>query len=138
IESLERADLPAVRLLRDGVERVEPAENLVPGDVVLLRGGDAVPADARILAADRLTVNEAVLTGESLPVVKAANVLSASATPLADRRNMLYRGTIVTEGSGRAVVVATGDRTEMARIQTLLGAIVRPATPLQSELDRIR
>jgi Ca2+-transporting ATPase len=137
IESLERADLAAVRVLRDGKERIEPGENLVPGDVILLRGSDIVPADARILVADRLTVNEGALTGESLPVAKAANVLSASAAPLADRRNMLYRGTIVTEGSGRAVVVATGDRTEMARIQTLLGAIVRPATPLQSELDQI-
>ena len=137
IESLERGLLPAVRLLRDGVEQLEPSENLVPGDVLLLRGGDIVSADARILTADRLTVNEAILTGESLPVVKAANVLSASGAPLVERHNMLYRGTVITEGSGRAVVVATGDRAEMARIQTLLGAITRPATPLQRELDRI-
>ena len=137
IESLERSEFPAVRVLRDGVERLEPGENLVPGDVILLRGGDVVPADARILAADRLTVNEAILTGESLPVAKAGNVLSPGDALLADRCNMLYRGTIVTEGSGRAVVVATGDRTEMARIQTLLGAITRPTTPLQRELDQI-
>src|SRR5207237_3776200 len=105
--------------------------------VIALHGGDAVPADARIITADRLTVNEAALTGESLPVIKAANVLAASDAPLAERRNMLYRGSIVTGGSGRAVVVATGDRTEIARVQALLGSAMRPETPLQAHLDRL-
>lgn len=137
IESLERGALPAVRVLREGAEQLEPGENLIPGDVLLLRSGDIVPADARILSADRLTVNEAVLTGESVPAAKAGNVLTSDGVPLAERRNMLYRGTVVTEGSGCAIVVATGEKTEMARIQTLLGGITRPATPLQRELDQI-
>jgi Ca2+-transporting ATPase len=137
IASLEGTAVPRARVLRDGDEPIVPAEQLVPGDVIVLHGSDVVPADARVIAADRLTVNEAGLTGESLPVVKAANVLAAIDAPLAERRNMLYRGSIVTGGSGRAVVVATGDRTEIARVQALLGMAARPQTPLQAHLDRL-
>ena len=135
IASLERGALPPVHVLRDGNEAKVPVESLVPGDVILLHGNDAIPADARVIAADRLTLNEATLTGESLPVAKAPNVLAAANAPLAERRNMLYRGSIVTGGSGRAVIVATGDRTEIARVQALLGNAARPDTPLQVQLD---
>src|SRR5207248_10312652 len=128
---------PKAHVRRGGDEQVIPAESLVAGDVIVLHGSDIVPADARVIAADRLTVNEAGLTGESLPVAKAANVLAAVDAPLADRRNMLYRGSIVTGGSGCAIVVATGDRTEIARVQTLLGTAMRPETPLQAHLDRL-
>ncbi|HEX3537925.1 MAG TPA: HAD-IC family P-type ATPase [Stellaceae bacterium] len=137
IASLERGALPAAHVLRDGVETTVAAEDLVPGDVIVVHGNDAVPADARVIAADRLTVNEATLTGESLPVAKAPNVLAAANAPLAERRNMLYRGSVVTGGSGRAVVVATGDRTEIARVQALLGSAARPETPLQVQLDNL-
>ena len=113
------------------------AEALVPGDVIVLRRDDLVPADARVIAADRLTLNEAALTGESAPVAKAANVLAAPRAPIAERRNMLFRGSLVTGGSGRAVVVATGDASEIARVQALLGSASRPPTPLQEELDRL-
>jgi P-type Ca2+ transporter type 2C len=137
IASLEQGALPATRVLRDGIETAVPAEQLVPGDVVLLHRDELVPADARLVAADRLTVNEAALTGESLPVAKAANVLAAPRAPLAERRNMLFRGSVVTGGSGRAVVVATGERTEISRVQALLGSTERPETPLQRQLDEL-
>ena len=137
IASLERGALPPAHVLRDGAETRVPAEQLVPGDVILLHGNDAVPADARVIEADRLTLNEAGLTGESLPVAKAPNVLATADAPLAERRNMLYRGAIVTGGSGRAVVVATGDGTEIARVQALLGSAARPDTPLQVQLDHL-
>ena len=137
IASLEGGALPPAHVLRDGGDVTVPPESLVPGDVIVLRGNDAVPADARVVAADRLTLNEAALTGESLPVAKAPNVLAAPNAPLAERRNMLYRGSIVTGGSGRAVVVATGDRTEIARVQALLGSAERPETPLQVQLDNL-
>src|SRR5262249_7938347 len=118
-------------------EQVLPAEQLVPGDIIAVHGEDIVPADARLIAADRLTVNEAMLTGESLPIIKAANVLCAADAPFAERRNMLYRASIVTGGSARAVVVATGERTEIARVQALLGTAERPQTPLQEHLDQL-
>jgi P-type Ca2+ transporter type 2C len=137
IASLEQGALPPARALRDGMETALPAEQLVPGDVILLHRDELVPADARLIAADRLTVNEAALTGESLPVAKAANVLAAPRAPLADRRNMLFRGSVVTGGSGRAVVVATGERTEISRVQALLGSTERPETPLQRQLDEL-
>ena len=137
IASLDTDALREARVLRDGKEQLIPAEHLVPGDVIGVHRDDVVPADARLLAADRLTVNEAALTGESLPVIKAANVLAAAEAPLAERRNMLYRGSIITGGSGRAVIVATGERTEIARVQALIGMAARPQTPLQEHLDRL-
>jgi Ca2+-transporting ATPase len=137
IASLDTDATRMARVLRDGSERIVPADQLAPGDVIAVHGEDMVPADARLIAADRLTVNEAVLTGESLPVIKAANVLAAADAPLAERRNMLYRGSIVTGGSGRAVIVATGERTEIARVQALIGMAARPQTPLQEHLDRL-
>ena len=137
IASLEQGVMPAARVLRDGAEAAVPAEQLVRGDVILLHRDEIVPADARLIAADRLTVNEAALTGESLPVAKAANVLAAVRAPLAERRNMLFRGSVVTGGSSRAVVVATGERTELSRVQSLLGSTERPETPLQRQLDEL-
>jgi len=137
IGSLDSDATRTARVLRDDSEQIVPAEQLVPGDIIAVHGDDIVPADARLIAADQLTVNEAALTGESLPVIKAANVLSAADAPLAERRNMLYRGSIITGGSGRAVVVATGERTEIARVQALLGMAERPQTPLQEHLDRL-
>lgn len=135
IASLEQGLLPPVQVLRDGVQTAIDADQLVPGDVIVLRRDDSVPADARLLAADRLTVNEAGLTGESLPVSKDHDVLSSPFATLAERPNMLFRGSVVTDGSGRAVVVATGECTEISRVQALLGSTVRPQTPLQRQLD---
>ena len=135
IGSLTESRAPVSRVLRDGKECELPAEELVPGDLIELRRDELVPADARVIAANRLTVNEAMLTGESVPVEKATNALALHPAPIADRHNMVFRGTVVTGGAGRAVVTATGPETELGRIQLLLGSEDQPATPLQRQLD---
>jgi len=135
IGSLSESRAPVSRVLRAGKECEVPAEELVPGDLFELRRDELVPADARVIRANRLTVNEAMLTGESIPVVKAANVVAPHSAPIADRHNMVFRGTVVTGGAGRGVVTATGPETELGRIQALLGSEDQPATPLQCQLD---
>ena len=135
IRSLSGTEAAFARVLRDGAERLVPAASVVPGDIVGLRPGDLVPADTRLIDTDQLTVNEASLTGESLPVAKAANVLARARAPLADRRNMVFRGTVVSGGSGRGVVVACGRETEIGHVQALLGTARAPPTPLQRQID---
>jgi Ca2+-transporting ATPase len=134
IGSLSESRAPVSRVLRGGKECEIPAEELVPGDLIELRRDEFVPADARVITANRLTVNEAMLTGESVPVAKAANVVAAHSASIGDRHNMVFRGTVVTGGAGRAVVTATGPETELGRIQSLLGSEDQPATPLQRQL----
>ena len=135
IATLRESRAPVSRVLRNGKECEVPAEELVPGDLIELRRDEFVPADARVIITNRLTVNEAMLTGESAPVMKAANVVAPRSAPIADRHNMVFRGTVVTGGGGRAVVTATGPETELGRIQSLLGSEDQPATPLQRQLD---
>ena len=135
IGSLSESRAPVSRVLRNGKECETPAEELVPGDLIELRRDEIVPADARVVTANRLTVNEAMLTGESVPAVKAANVVAPHSAPIGDRHNMVFRGTVVTGGAGRAVVTATGPETELGRIQSLLSFEGQPATPLQCQLD---
>jgi Ca2+-transporting ATPase len=125
------------RVMRDGAETEVPAETLVQGDIIILQRGSVVPADGRLISTHALTVSEAALTGESLPVAKSAKALSGRRVPLGDRVNMVYRGTIVTGGSASAVVVATGPRTEVGRIQRLVGATVSPKTPMQRQLGEL-
>jgi Ca2+-transporting ATPase len=137
IGSLGAGRTPISRVLRHGEECEVPAEDLVPGDVVELRRDDLVPADARVIAANRLTVNEAMLTGESAPVAKVPSFVAPWSAPIADRHNMVFGGTIVTGGAGRAVIVATGPDSELGRIQSLLGSEVRPPTPLERQLDAL-
>jgi Ca2+-transporting ATPase len=120
-------------VVRSGVERTIPAEDLVPGDVVVLREGDRVPADGRVLETMRLEADESALTGESLPVEKDAAPAAAEA-PLAERPSMVYAGTAVTRGHGRALVTATGETTEMGRVAALAAGARRPPTPLQRRL----
>ncbi|BBA35914.1 cation-transporting ATPase [Methylocaldum marinum] len=123
--------------IRDG-ERTEIAvENVVPGDVLVLEPGTFVAADARLIASSRLTVDESALTGESLPIGKHHDAFAAADTPLADRKNMVHRGTVVTGGSGTAVTVSTGRRTEIGVIQSLVGTVKPPETPLQRQLDHM-
>ncbi|PYN17555.1 MAG: hypothetical protein DMD76_30895, partial [Candidatus Rokuibacteriota bacterium] len=134
--SLQSAAIPQALVRRDGEEMIVPAAALVPGDVVVLKVGHDVPADARVLDAAGLAVDEAALTGESMPVAKVAAALASSNGALADRVNMLYAGTIVTEGTGTAVVTATGRRTELGRIRALVAETATPSTPLERQLDR--
>jgi Ca2+-transporting ATPase len=137
IRSLGQPADGTASVLRDGVPAEISSEALVPGDLILLRRGAVVPADARVAFAEDLTVSEALLTGESLPVTKSAATLAHRAAPLADRASMVYRGSVVTGGGGTAIVVATGTQTEMGRIQRLVGEAAAPATPLQRQLDDV-
>ena len=109
---------------------------IVIGDILVLKPGSYVPADGRLIEAERLSVDESALTGESIPVLKTAETLTAQDLPLAERANMVYRGTLVTGGQGLAVVVATGQLTEMGRIQNLVGETTVPQTPMEQQLDR--
>jgi Ca2+-transporting ATPase len=136
VAALVRMAAPTARVVRDGAERAIPADEVVPGDLLLVSEGDAVSADARLLDAASLTVAEAGLTGESEPVLKETATLGQSA-PIGDRVNMLFSGTAVTRGRGRAVVTATGMRTEMGEIAALLGETKEERTPLQVEIDRL-
>src|SRR5204863_10632 len=135
--SLQSAGIPQALVRRDGEEMIVPAAGLVPGDVLVLKVGHDVPADARVLNVAGLAVDEAALTGESMPVAKVVAALAGSNGALADRVNMLYAGTIITEGTGTAVVTATGRRTELGRIRALVAETATPSTPLERQLDRV-
>ena len=113
-----------------------PAAEVVPGDLVAVAQGDRVPADVRVLHATALRTQEAALTGESAPVDKQPSPV-ASGAPLAERRSVLYAGTVVAAGSGEGVVVATGTDTELGRISALLEQADELTTPLTRELDRV-
>jgi len=121
------------RVVRDGLHVQLHSELLVPGDLVLVEAGDKVPADLRLVAEWELEVDESALTGESVPVAKD-EVLLPEATPVADRRNMVYSGTLATRGTGTGVVVATGGETELGEIHRLVGAATSLATPLTRKL----
>ncbi len=137
IEGLRRMAAPSATVLRDGEEDDVAARTLVPGDVVLLEAGARVPADARVIEAVNLKVEEAALTGESLPATKATDALNDADLAVGDRRNMVYAGTSVSYGRGSAVVVATGMRTEFGAIARLLQGVESRRTPLQQNLDRV-
>jgi Ca2+-transporting ATPase len=137
IEALKQMAAPNATVLRDGKEDEIPARDLVPGDIIQLRAGDKVPADARLLQAVNLQTEEATLTGESTPVEKGTDPLDASEPALGDRRNMAWAGTAATYGRGRAVVVATGMGTEFGKIAKMLEMVETGRTPLQENLDRV-
>ncbi|MBE3074423.1 MAG: HAD-IC family P-type ATPase [Actinobacteria bacterium] len=142
-ESKAEAELDALRamvrtearVVRDGRARTVASDELVPGDLVRVEAGDKVPADLRLLGHAELQVDESALTGESVPVVKDEVALPAD-TVVADRRNMLYSGTLATHGTGSAIVVATGAQTELGEIHRLVGAAEVLATPLTRKLTR--
>ncbi len=136
MEALRRLTLVTAKVRRDGHVVEIPAEELVPGDIVVLEGGDVVTADLRVVRASRLQTDESTLTGESLPVEKSADQTPLQ-TALADRSCMLYGGTSVTRGSAEAVVVATGMDTELGRISALVEEAEEETTPLQKRLDRL-
>jgi len=134
LAALKKLTVPQVRVLRDGAPLIVPAEQLVPGDRVMLEAGDLVPADLRLIEVAGLEVDEAALTGESNPVLKQADSLIAAELPLAERNNMVYRSTLVTYGRATGLVVATGMATEIGRIANLLQTGEHPPTPLQQRL----
>ena len=136
IEALRELASPDATVRRDGRKQVVDAEQVVPGDVVHLEQGDAVPADARVLDADELRTNESPLTGESTPVEKTTGTVDDDA-PLAERHNMVYKNTTVVKGRGRAVVVETGMETEVGGIATRLGEADDRQTPFQAEVEQL-
>jgi Ca2+-transporting ATPase len=135
VRALMALAAPESTLVRDGRRQRSPAHEIVPGDILLVEAGDRIPADARLIDDANLQVDEAALTGESVPVAKDAQPIDAD-VGLADRNNMMFSGTVATYGRGRAVVVATGMATEVGRIAGLLETAHKEATPLQQELDR--
>ena len=141
IEALQEMSAATSRVLRGGQIQTIPSEDLVKGDIILLEAGDAVPADARILESASLKVEEAALTGESVPVTKFIDMLKLSDgqkdVPLGDRKNMVYMGSTVVYGRGRAVVTATGMQTEMGKIADALEQAQEGQTPLQRKLSQL-
>ncbi len=135
MEALRHLTAIKVRVLRGGLEAVVDARELVSGDILVLGGGDAMGADARLLEVAAFEVSEAALTGESVPVPKEVSSCPPD-TLLADRRNMVYAGTHVTAGRGRAVVVATGFGTEVGKIATLTTTAEEPKTPLEQKMTQ--
>ncbi|MBL8961043.1 MAG: HAD-IC family P-type ATPase, partial [Gemmatimonadetes bacterium] len=136
VASLRALAAPAARVVREGASRLIPAADLVPGDLAMVEAGDIIPADLRLVGAHNLRVDEAALSGESTAVEKTTAPLPVETSALGDRRNMAWKGTIATYGRGAGVVVATGLRTELGRIATLLGAAEPTLTPLQQRLKR--
>jgi Ca2+-transporting ATPase len=137
IRALASIEPEDARVLRDRVELDIPMDHAVSGDVIVLARGTYVPADARLIEANDLMVDESTLTGESMPVLKSTARLDDAHLPLADRTNMVYRGTLVTGGAGRAIAIATGPRTESGYIRELLGSSQQPETLMQVELGRL-
>ncbi len=132
--ALKRMAAPMVKVRRNGQLSTVEARQLVPGDIIQLEAGDAVPADARLIEAANLRVEEASLTGESLPVEKHVETLALEEIPLGDRENMLFMGTAVTYGRGTAVIVETGMRSELGRIAELIQSVSSEPTPLQKRM----
>jgi Ca2+-transporting ATPase len=136
LSSWRRLEAGTAQVIRGATVATVAATDLVPGDVVLLRAGDVVPADARVIDAHRLACDEAALTGESEAQAKRADPVADGAA-LADRRSMMYAGTVVVGGRGRAVVVATGRSTELAGVRTLIEKSQDPQTPLERRLSQL-
>ena len=136
METLRELAAPEAMVIRDGHRRVVDATTLVPGDVIVIEQGDAIPADARLLEATNLETVEASLTGESAPVLKTSTPLDDE-TPLAERENMVYTGTNAVAGRGRAVVVETGMDTEVGGIATQIREAEDTPTPFRAEVDRL-
>lgn len=136
LAALKTLAVTHARVTREGARRTVPSRELVPGDLIEVEAGDHIPADARLIHAAALRTQEAALTGESTSVEKIGETLPESDLPLADQRNMLFQGTTVTGGKGRALVVATGLKTELGRIATLMTTVPVEPTPLQRRLEQ--
>jgi len=137
IRSLQTLVRPAALVLREGRLSEIPSEEVTPGDLLVLRPGTYVAADARLVEANHLSVDESALTGESMPVIKDTRPLKRDHIPLGDRINLVFMGTLVTGGEGVAVVVATGIYTEIGLIQSLIGEATSPETPLERQLGQL-
>jgi Ca2+-transporting ATPase len=136
MEALIKMAAPRARVRRDGIARVIPAREIVPGDILLLETGDRVPADARLVEVSNLKVNEAILTGESMPADKRSEALRED-VPMAERKNMVHMGTIVNYGRATALAVRTGMATDIGQIATAIQEIKPERTPLQKNISKV-
>jgi Ca2+-transporting ATPase len=137
MSALKQMAVPVVKVRRDGHVSEISARELVPGDIVLLEAGNLVPADSRLVDSTNMRVDEAALTGESVPVEKDAEYVAETDLPLGDRFNMAYMGTIVTYGRAVAAVVETGMNTELGHIATLIQTSGQELTPLQKRINQL-
>jgi Ca2+-transporting ATPase len=135
LDALKKMQSPNARVRRGDVVKIIPAERVVPGDVLEIEAGDAVAADARLLQTINLATQEASLTGESLPISKDARAELPDDAPIGDRTTMLFTGTSIVRGKGRALVVATGKDTELGKLSTMLSEAEQQKTPLEERLD---
>lgn len=135
--ALKRLAVPTVRVRREGKLQELRASELVPGDVIVLETGNFVPADGRVIQSVNMRVQEAALTGESEAVEKEVDLVFETERPVADRRNMTYMGTVVNYGRGEMMVTATGMKTELGNIATMIQSVENEQTPLQHRLDRL-
>lgn len=137
LEALKKMASPTAKVIRDGHAEEIPSSNIVPGDIVILDAGDIIPADIRLIESSNLKVEEASLTGESVPVEKNANESFDTEVSLGDRHNMAYMSTIITYGRGKGVVVETGHGTEIGKIASMIQTIEDESTPLQNKLNKL-
>ncbi|MFN6497381.1 MAG: HAD-IC family P-type ATPase [Nostoc sp. DedQUE01] len=137
IHSLKNQEQTSTLVIREGKQIEIPTEDVVLGDILFLKPGGYVAADARLIEADNLSIDESALTGESIPITKITASLSDENIPLGDRLNMIYKGTFVTGGQGLAAVVSTGKFTEMGKIQQMVGEATAIQTPLAKQLDEV-
>lgn len=137
LEALKKMAAPNAKVLRNGSVEVIPSSSIVPGDIVVLETGDIIPADLRLIESSNLKVEEASLTGESVPVEKNADITLDKDTSLGDRINMAYSSTVVSYGRGKGIVVGTGHDTEIGKIATMIQNIENESTPLQRKLDQL-
>ncbi|WFA09613.1 calcium-translocating P-type ATPase, SERCA-type [Tissierella sp. Yu-01] len=137
LEALKRMSSPTAKVIRNGYIDVVPAANLVPGDAVILEAGDIIPADMRLVESSNLTIDEASLTGESVPVEKKCGAIIEEDVSLGDRENMAYMSTIVAYGRGKGIVTETGHNTEIGKIATQIQSLDEDLTPLQKKLNQL-
>ncbi len=135
--ALKQMAVPHIRVRRDGIVKEITARSLVPGDIVLLEAGNLIPADGRLIESANLRIQEAVLTGESVPVEKTVEPLPEENLALGDQRNRVFMGTVIAYGRGVAIVTETGMRTELGKIASLLQGVKQEATPLQRRLEQL-
>lgn len=135
LKALKAMSAPGAKVIRDGVEQLIPADQVVPFDILVLEAGDIVAADVRLLKTSSLQIQEASLTGESVPVEKDASAIITESAALGDRINMAYASSLVTYGRGIGLVVGTGMQTEVGKIAGLLSGQAQESTPLQKKLD---
>jgi Ca2+-transporting ATPase len=137
LAALKELAAPEANVLRDGHRLTIPAKELVPGDIVFLEAGNFIPSDVRLIEAVNLRIDEAALTGESVPVQKEANPILEIKAPLGDRKNIGFMGTMVTYGRGKGVVINTGMKTQIGLIAKMLQSVEQEETPLQKRLDQL-